>query len=246
MNVILPVAAGNRAGQTDYMQSLQEIRRKTILQYVFEALSEVETSHFAAVVRREDANRFHIDSIIHLLRGNVDVVVSEGDTKGSACTCLLAIDHIDPSEELLIVNSDQMITEPYAKILAHFAAEQYDAGVVIFEDVHPRWSFVRLDEAEQVIEAAEKRPISRNATAGFYYFRQAEFFLEAARRMILKKAHVNGKYYVCPCLNELILAQKRIGVYHIEKSQYFKFTEPSALEEYSTFLRGRDECTQRN
>ena len=53
-----------------------------------------------------------------------------------------------------------------------------DGGVIVFDSVHPRWSFVRVDKAGFVIETAEKRPISRLATAGFYYFRRGADFVD--------------------------------------------------------------------
>ena len=37
-----------------------------------------------------------------------------------------------------------------------------DAGVITFESVHPRWSYVRLDSENRVTETAEKRPISNS------------------------------------------------------------------------------------
>ncbi len=64
--------------------------------------------------------------------------------------------------------------------------------MVIFPDVHPRWSFVKCDADGNVIEAAEKRPISNLATEGFYYFGSGAAFVEAAEAMILKDASVNG------------------------------------------------------
>ncbi len=43
--------------------------------------------------------------------------------------------------------------------------------MVTFESLHPRWSFVRRGGNGLVSEAAEKRVISRDAIAGFYYYR---------------------------------------------------------------------------
>lgn len=185
MNIIIPIAGANRSmGETEYIKSLQEIERKTVLQYAFESLQSISAKHFIVVIKRQDVNTYHLDNIVKLLRPGAEVVISEGETMGAACTCMLAVDMLDMEAPLLIVGSDQILTLPAQEILDDFQRHDYDGGLAVFEDVHPRWSYVRLDEDGMVVEAAEKRPISRNAVAGFYYFKKASFFFEAAQKMI--------------------------------------------------------------
>jgi dTDP-glucose pyrophosphorylase len=88
-----------------------------------------------------------------------------------------------------------------------------------------------------VIEAAEKRPISRYATAGVYYFRQGKAFVQAAMEMIKKDAHTNGIFYVCPTFNELILEQAKIGVYKISRDSYFSIATPEGVQVYEEYLK---------
>lgn len=237
MNIIIPIAGANRTtGQTEYIKSLQEIERKTVLQYAFESLQSIPADHFIVVIKRQDVNTYHLDNIVKLLRPGAEVVISEGETMGAACTCMLAVDRLDMDAPLLIVGSDQILTIPALEILNDFQQHDYDGGLAVFEDVHPRWSYVRLDENNMVAEAAEKRPISRNAVAGFYYFKKAAFFFEAAQKMILKNANVNGQFFLCPIYNEMILKQMRVGVHRIEKAQYYNFGHVSGMEAYRKYL----------
>ena len=238
MNIIIPMGGKNKQEpETDYIKSLQEIERKTIMQYAFEALQEVETEHFIVVAKKQDVTRFHIDNIVRLLRSETEVVIAEGETMGAACTCMLAVDKVNMDAPLVIVGSNQVLTVSVKKIIEEFQVREYDAGVVIFKDVHPRWSYVRIDDNNFVIEAAEKRPISQHATAGFYYFKKASIFFEMAERMILKNASVNGQFFVCPVLNEMILDNKKIGIYRIKKSQYFNFGQESEMDAYKKYLQ---------
>lgn len=237
MNIIIPIAGANKvSAETGYIKSLQEIERKTILQYVFESLQSVQAAHFVVVIKREDVDRYHLDSIVRLLRPEAEIVIAEGETRGAACTCMLAVDKLDMDRPLLITGSDQLLLTNPQTILEDFVRNNYDGGVAIFDDVHPRWSYVRIDAAGRVVEAAEKRPISRHATAGFYYFKKAQYFFDAARAMILKNADVNGSYFVCPAFNEMILRRQEIGVFRIEKSQYFNFNHDSGIEAYKAYL----------
>ena len=231
MNIIIPIAGANRSmGETEYIKSLQEIERKTVLQYAFESLQSISAKHFIVVIKRQDVNTYHLDNIVKLLRPGAEVVISEGETMGAACTCMLAVDMLDMEAPLLIVGSDQILTLPAQEILDDFQRHDYDGGLAVFEDVHPRWSYVRLDEDGMVVEAAEKRPISRNAVAGFYYFKKASFFFEAAQKMILKNASVNGQFFLCPIYNEMILKQMKVGTHRIEKAQYYNFGHVSGMD----------------
>lgn len=237
MNIIIPIAGANKpSAETEYIKSLQEIERKTVLQYVFESLQALKTDHFIVVIKREDASKYHLDHIVRLLRSGVEVVIAEGETMGAACTCMLAVDKLDMGEPLLITGSDQILLEPAERIVEDFQYHDYDGGVAIFDDVHPRWSYVKLDDQNYVLEAAEKRPISRNAVAGFYYFKKARYFFDAAQKMILKNASVNGNFFICPVYNEMILRQQTIGTYRIDKSQYYSFSHQSGMEAYRAYL----------
>lgn len=238
MNILVPIAATRYdAIENQYSVSLYEIERKTIIQRVFEALSGIDNAHFVVVLRREDVIKFSLDYVVKLLVPNAKIIIAEGDTQGSACSCLLAVDALDENEPLVIAGSDQIIDVNYQAVINQFVNNHDDGGVIIFEDVHPRWSYVKLDEFGKVVEAAEKRPISKNATTGFFYFNKGSLFVEAAKQMILKGAAVNGQYYVCPAFNEMILAQKNIGTYKIKKEQYYKFSHQSGIKNYEEFLK---------
>jgi len=113
-----------------------------------------------------------------------------------------------------------LIDVDYRAVLADFRERHLDAGTITFSSIHPRYSYVRLSAEELVVEAAEKRPISGHATAGFYWFARGNDFVRAAEEMIYKDASVNGAFYICPVLNELVLEQARIGVYPIQADQY--------------------------
>ncbi len=238
LNVIIPIAGPNKETEKDgYIKSLQEIERKTILQYVFESLQSLQAINFDVVIKRKDVNAYHLDNVVKLLRPDAKIIISEEETMGAACTCMLAVDNLKMDSPLLIAGGDQLLTVDAAQIIADFSGRDLDGGTVIFDDIHPRWSFVKLDEAGFVVEAAEKRPISRNASAGFYYFKKAACFFEAAQQMIDKDAAVNGSFYVCPVFNEMILKQMRIGVYRIKKEQYYSFSHDSGMEAYKVYLK---------
>ena len=238
MKVIVPIVENEiKTDGMGYCRSLYEIERKTIIQHICEYISKIKDSEFVFILNKANVERYHLDSVIKLLIPQAKIVISQGMTKGSACSCMLAMDYLNAEEPLIIMGGDQITTIDPCHVIDNFVNNNYDGGIITFTDVHPRWSYVRLGSDGLVVEAAEKRPISHNATTGFYYFKQTEDFVESVFKMIKKNANVNGKYYVCPVYNEMILKQKRIGVYHIEKEQYFNFNHIKGVELYEEYCR---------
>lgn len=242
INIVLPIGGNNkdRSGNP-YILNLYEIKRKTMLQHIIDSLSNIKDASFIIIIKKEDIEECHLDSIIHLMIPDAKIIISEGETKGMACTCLLAIDEIENNTPLLIAAGNQLVHGKIPAAVNRFEKEKWDGGVIIFDDVHPRWSYVKLDKNGFVVEAAEKKPISKNATAGFYYFKRSYDFISATENMIRKQASVDGKFYVCPVFNEMVLQNKLIGTYRIEKKDYFNFNDIREREEYEMLLDGRRE-----
>jgi dTDP-glucose pyrophosphorylase len=239
MKVIIPMAGNDdlfRRHGFHYAKPVIEIDRRPLVEHAFESLNSIPDARFVFIVRKEDDLRFHLRDVLQLLNPDATVLRADGETAGAGCTALLAIEHIDPEDELIIANADQIVNVDFEEIVGNFRDRKLDAGTIVFDSVHPRWSFVKTDAEGFVIEAAEKRPISRHATAGVYYFRHGKDFVSAIQSMIRKGASVNNGYFVCPCLNELILAHKRIGTFEIHRDKYISLATPQAIEEYEQFL----------
>jgi len=242
MNILIPMSGSDenfRQHGHVYAKPLVEIAGRPLVQHAFAPLQRIPDAQAIFVIRKEDDLRFHLRDVLQLLDPGAVVIRADGATAGAACTALLAIEQIDTETELLIANGDQVLDFDLGAVIERFRARGLDAGTVVFDSVHPRWSFVKTDAEDMVIEAAEKRPISRNATAGVYYFREGRLFVEAAKTMIRKDASVNGGFFVCPSLNELVLAQMRVGVERIDRARYISLASPQAVEEYEQILKTR-------
>jgi NDP-sugar pyrophosphorylase family protein len=239
MIVIAPMAGGDAPFEKQgypHCKWLVEVGGKPLIEHVWNNLRCLGGDRYVFLIRKEDALRYHLAEVLKLLDPRAIVLQTEAPTAGAACTVLLGIEHIALDEELVVTNGDQLILADLAEAVGAFRARKLDGGTIVFDSVHPRWSFVLTDDEGLVIEAAEKRPISRTATAGFYYFRTGAMFVEGARSMIRKDAHVNGQFYVCPVFNEMILRQAAIGVYPIDRSKYLSLATPQNVEEYERYL----------
>lgn len=235
MKIIIPIVENTMKSDLPYCRSLYEIDRKTIIQYICEKVLTMNANQYIFIINKTDMEKYHLDKVIKLIIPQAVTVVAQGHTKGSACSCLLAMDYFDMEDELVIMGGDQFITCELQPIVDEFRKRNLDGGVITFKDIHPHWSYVKTDASGYVVEAAEKRPISNNATTGFFYFKKTEDFVNSAFLMIKKDANVEGKYFVCPVYNEMILQQKKIGIYEIKKDNYFNFNHTNGIELFEEY-----------
>ncbi len=238
MNILI-LAAGHiylEATDSNYPLCIAEIDDKLLIEHLLHAGTAIGSPRFVVALRDLDVKKYHLDNIVQLLAPGATVVRVPENTRGAACSALLAIRWIDNDDELLILNGNELLDVDYPTVLNEFRARQLDAGTLTFPSVHPRYSYVRLGEDHLVVEAAEKNPISRLATAGFYWFARGRDFVRASQSMIRKDASVNDLFYICPALNELVLEQARIGTYSIDGDCYHPLKTHLQISQYAAAL----------
>lgn len=243
MNVLLLLAGSDDAFRDAgfaFPKNLVEIGGLPLVQRVLERVRPLVAAGHRLVccVKQDEDRQYHTGQVIRLLEPSAAVVLVPGATAGAACTALLAIEEIGPDEPLLVVNGDQVLDADLERIVEGFAGRGLDGGVVVFEAVHPRWSYVKVDARGLVVEAAEKRPISNLATAGIYWFARGADFLRGATEMIRKNAGVGGLFYVCPVYNELVLLRRDVGVHPVARDAYHSLSDPQGVQAYADRLRG--------
>ncbi len=240
MNIVILMAGAGKDFEEQghsYPKYLLEIQNKPIIQRVVESLKNLG-SNVICIIRKEDQERFFLGDMMKILCPEVKVITVENLTKGAVCTALFAIEDINNDEELLVLNGDQLIKANLFTAIADFRNRKLDGGIVTFKSVHPRWSFAALDAEGLVVETSEKRPISDNATAGCYYYAKGSDFVRACFSVIEKDAETQGFYYISATYNELILEQKKIGIFEIPRKDYISFANYQMYENYLSHRKG--------
>jgi dTDP-glucose pyrophosphorylase len=156
----------------------------------------------------------------------------DGITEGAACTALLAKEFINNDEELIIANSDQWVDWNNQHFLSYLRKNDASGGIVTFIATHPKWSFVKVNDKNEVLEVAEKKPISNIATVGVYFWTRGSDYVKYCKQMIEKDIRTNNEFYVCPVYNEGIKDGKKIKTYHIDKEQMWGMGTPEDLKRF--------------
>jgi len=205
LNVLIPMAgAGSRftdAGYT-FPKPLIEVRGKSMIQVVVDNIGLDANYHF--VVQKEHREKYNLDTMLNLIAENCKVIEVDGLTEGAACTALLAKNFINNNQPLFFANSDQWVDWDPMEFMYKMQETKSDGGIVTFEANHPKWSFAKTNNDGIVTEVAEKKPISTNATVGYYYWKHGSDFVKYAEEMIRKNIRVNNEFYVCPVYNQAI------------------------------------------
>lgn len=211
MNVLIPCAgAGSRFEKAGYTfpKPLIEVDGKPMIQAVVENLALTKHRHIF-IVQKSHYDKYALQYLLPLIAPSCCIVQVEGVTEGAACTTLLAKKFIDNDEPLIISNCDQIInwctnfiTAPN-KPLEDFLSNA-DGTIFTFKASHPKWSFVRTNPAGQILEVAEKIPISREANCGIFHWKKGSDYVKYAERMIEKEDRVKGEFYVAPVFNHAI------------------------------------------
>jgi dTDP-glucose pyrophosphorylase len=101
--------------------------------------------------------------------------------------------------------------------------------VPVFQCGEPNMSFVRYGSGNDVIEIAEKQPISTWATVGLYGFRSAAYFAERYKEAYDRDQEESHERYVAPMYGLAILRGERVVAPRLEKRDVKILGTPSQI-----------------
>ena len=209
---------------------VSEVDNRLVLESKLLEIASASPARVTLLARDEDAARLYLADMAGLIMNSVSVLPVLAPTAGALCTAMLAVDMLDPDEEIVVCNATELTGSRWGEALAQFRAADCSAGTLVFDSVHPRYSYVRINESGFVVEAAEKHPISRWATAGVYWFRSAAEFLAAAEATLIAGDATDGRFFVCPTLNEVILRGGRVGAFVLGRGEYIPLKDMGDLD----------------
>ena len=232
---ILILAAGkitSNDSKIEYPLCLTEINGVSLLERIVNNTKLIVNAYYTFTFLESETLRFHLGKIAALLVPGARSVNVPELTQGSACTALLATCQLEQESELIIISANELVDIDLGAIIQDFRKRDLDAGTLIFRSSHPRYSYVTLNENELVTQTAQREPISTNATTGIFWFAKTFDFVEGAKNLIRKDAHVDGSYFVALTFNELVLKQKKIGVITLPFEKYIPLKTIQQIDHY--------------
>ena len=236
INIVLPLAGkGSRFSRAGYKlpKPLIEINGKPMIEVVVNNLRPARDHRFIFICQQSHIDEFGLDNILKELEPNSIIIPIDFYTDGQLSSALLAKPYIDNDFPLMTANTDQYIDFSIDDYLDTVEKDSLDGLIMTMKGDNPKWSYVRIDElTNNVVETAEKKVISNEATVGIYNFKRGSDFVKAAESLIDKDLRVNGEFYICPVYNELIARGLRVGYYNVgeERRGMYGLGIPADLE----------------
>ena len=194
------------------------------------------------IIQKAHDEQTNVREVLSRIRPEGRVVVIDGPTQGAACTVAAAKDLIDGFDPLIVVNSDNILDwdgqATYDWWLSPRLNER-DGLIATFNSDDPRYSFVRIDENNCIVEVAEKKVISNTATAGLYGWSYAVDFFAAVDHMIAADDRVNGEFYVAPVFNHNLSLVPWFSIVPAPIREFIGVGTPEELDAYKTRMEGQ-------
>lgn len=232
MNIIITMAGlGSRFKKVGYNvpKYMIEARGKTLFEWSMESLVDYNphVKKYIFVVRKEDnASEFIKEKCRKYEIKDIEIIELNELTDGQATTALLAANHCNDEESIMIYNIDTYVEAgemKYKDIIG-------DGYIPCFHAPGDHWSFAKLDEFGNVVEVKEKVRISDNCTLGAYYFKSAKLYKMLYNEYYKDDSNIEkNEKYIAPLYNYMISKGMKVTISLINKEKVHVLGTPEEL-----------------
>ena len=248
MNILFPIAGlGTRFKSDGYLdpKPFVDFKGKSIIEWSLSSIN-LPGKYYIIVNGLEKKYTDQLVEIADKYYLDLQIIDIGHSTRGQAETCLLALEtgKIDLNEQLVITNCDQYTPWNPNKFLKFLKENDCDglvstyshADVVVGKE--GRYSYIELDETGYGARFAEKIAISPWALNGIYYWKNANLFVESAKKLMHDDSDAgwtSGKLscvkekYVSLTYNYLIKDGYKIKNYHMENDDFVSLGSPNEI-----------------
>ncbi len=222
MNILIPLAgSGTRFANFGYHlpKFLIPIQERPMLSWVIDSI-KIE-GHYIFLCRDNHVRQFELPQLFKQLTSKIhssfEIVSDDGQSPGAATGCLKAKHQINNNKKLAIINNDQYWKYDSSDFLKFLSNKKANGAVLTFKTIDSKWSFVKTDENDLIIQVAEKQVISNRGNVGAFFYEHGSDFVWSIEQMIKDKSKMfNNEWYVAPSINELIAIGKCFYAYDVE------------------------------
>lgn len=149
-----------------------------------------------------DSRRFHQEKLLLWYPLCRSVFLSDY-SRGAAFSVLGGCALLTDLEEPICFDLADILFDVEHDPVDYFGEEYVGALALTFFSDNEVYSYLRRDDSGNVIEAVEKKVISKEASAGVYFFKSLSVYLKALANVVNLGDRYTYKdlYFICPILN---------------------------------------------
>lgn len=217
MNIVITMGGlGSRFRKVGYTMPKYMIKVKgnSLFEWSMLSLRKFFYEKFIFIVKKEDSAKEFIKLKCDKLGiTNYSIIEINKLTRGQAETVLFAKEQWNELEGLFIYNIDTYI----ANDMLQPELISGDGFIPCFYGEGDHWSFVKIDDDNEVVEVREKQRISKYCSIGAYYFKNCLLYQNAYSTLYLEKKCLEcGEQYIAPLYNILVKCKKKIRIQLID------------------------------
>ena len=241
LHIIMPMAGeGSRFKNEGYTipKPLIELEGRELYRHALDSLNTLEADEFkyTFIVREE----FYgvISKQIWKSYPNANILSVKETTKGALETVMLAEDYIEEDDYVIVMDCDlEFESEEFIGEL-NDAIDNIEPMLLSFYSRDPKYSYVAINDLNDVINVAEKEVISTHAIGGCYCLGSGKLFKKCAKMYIYDfyKGKINSpEIYISLIYNYIINEGENVAVYdmNFHEDRYWSYGTPYDLEHYN-------------
>lgn len=232
INLIMPMAGGGtRFKKNGIMlpKPLIELNGKPFFYWATQSISKfVDVESIIFVVLKEHIENYNIDKEIKKCYPNARLQVIGSVLNGAVLTCLEGIKLVDNDSPILFNDCDHaFLCDSFYEYCSKGKFNEIDGALLTFTSDDSRYSYVALDEKDNVIQTMEKKVISDKAICGAYYFKNKDIFKISADKYLDNCNY--EEYFVSGIYN--VMAENKTLIKYFLTDLHISFGTPEEYEE---------------
>lgn len=238
INIVIPMlGAGERfKSKTSLPKPLITVNNKTFIEHSVNSLGIDGRYIFITKIYKNNEYNKQFKKLLKQICLDYIQIKTDAETNGPAESCLIALEHINLDDPLIITNCDQVMEWNPDLFLKEIKDKDPDAALVLFKSTNTKHSFAKIKN-NSIVQIKEKVVISDNALVGIHYWKHASLFVESAQKLIKDFKQKNIKEtYISETYNYLIDDNKNILPYFINKDEYHSLGTPEDVNEYKRWI----------
>ena len=245
MNIIIPLGGkGSRFQTEDYSlpKPLIKVLNKEIIFYVLDNIV-IHKDDNVFIIYNNILNQYDFCNIIKKKYPFINLIQLEEQTKGASETIYKGIEYILKNKETIysnininlktiLVDGDAFYTED---ILRYFRNLDNKFNAVFYfknYDSNPVFSYIKMDETNNIVEIQEKNKISDNANTGAYAFSDIHNLYKYSKYVTDNNITFKNEPYVSCIINEMMKENEPFKGIEINHELFFVLGTPYQVTQF--------------